>query len=394
MMREAFAASEQFNIPVLLRLVTRLAHSRAPVKLSPAHLENKLTYQHMNKKDWTTIPSYARVLYVNLLAKQKLFIKYSAKSPFNRLLLNHKNNELGVITTGLGENYYQENLKSVRNKPSHLHIGVYPIPQNQILQLVDNVKKILIIEEGYPYVEHLLRGIIPSEITIYGKQDGTLPSSGELTPDVVRTALKLPHLKNTNINIMDLPKRPPRLCMGCPHADTFLAINDVLDKNDHKKGVVTSDIGCYSLGALAPYSTLDSIVCMGASIGMAKGASEAGVRPVIETIGDSTFIHSGLTSLVDAVTDNTDMTVVILNNATTAMTGGQEVQLATEQVVNMVKGLGVAADHIKVITPLKSKHQENVQILKPEIEYKGLSVIISKRECVLEVKKRSRRARA
>jgi indolepyruvate ferredoxin oxidoreductase alpha subunit len=384
---EAFKVSEEFNIPVMIRLVTRLAHSRAAVTLEKKQAENKLN-QNFDKKEWTTIPGYARKLYANLLSKQALLLKYSHDSSFNLLTLNDSFKDFGVITTGLGENYFKDNIDALADKPSHLHISVYPIPDDKIRELAAHVKRILVIEEGYPYVERYLRGILPQPILINGQQDGTLPNIGELTPDIVRDALHIKKRERLTTQTPTLPKRPPRLCAGCPHIDAFLAINTALEK--YNASIVTSDIGCYSLGVLEPFSTLDSLVCMGASIGMAKGASEAGVFPVIATIGDSTFLHSGITALIDAVVENTNMTVIILDNSTTAMTGGQPVQLSTEKVIDLIKGLGVTDEHLKIIIPLKNKHKENVDIIDREINYSGLSVIISKRECIKEIKKKNK----
>jgi indolepyruvate ferredoxin oxidoreductase alpha subunit len=382
---EAFSVSERLNIPVMIRLVTRLAHSRAIVMLQNRQKEKQLD-PHVDKKNWTTIPSYARKLYANLLAKQSKLSTYVHQSAFNSLTINKAFKTFGVITTGLAENYFKDNLSGLSQKPSHLHIGVYPMPVDKIRTLAQHTQKILIIEEGYPYVERYLRGILPQPITINGQLDGTLPAMGELTPDIVGAALQLKPKPAMNVKALPLPQRPPRLCAGCPHADTFFAINDAIKKYKHP--LVTSDIGCYSLGVLPPFSTLDCLVCMGASIGMAKGASQAGMHPVIATIGDSTFIHSGITPLIDAAVENANMTVIILDNSTTAMTGGQPVQLSTDHVFNLIKGLGVSPAHLKMITPLKNKHAQNTSIIENEINYHGLSVIIAKRECIKEIKKK------
>ena len=174
------------------------------------------------------------------------------------------------------------------------------------------------------------------------------------------------------------------LCNGCSHRDLFDAINKVMEGYPQKH--VFGDIGCYTLGALAPYNTISTCVDMGASITMAKGASDAGMQPAVCVIGDSTFTHSGMTGLLDAVNDKSSLTVIISDNDTTAMTGGQT-SSGTGKFFDICKGIGVEENHIRMIIPLKNKLEENIAILKEEFEYKGVSVIISQRECVQTLKK-------
>ena len=171
-----------------------------------------------------------------------------------------------------------------------------------------------------------------------------------------------------------LPARPPVLCPGCPHRATFFAIK--------KLGLtVFGDIGCYTLGALPPFRAIDSCIDMGASITMAKGASDAGVFPAISVIGDSTFTHSGMTGLLDCVNENTNITIVISDNETTAMTGGQD-SAGTGRLESICAGIGVDPAHIRVMVPLKKNFEEMKSIIREEIEYKGVSVLIPRRECI------------
>ena len=183
--------------------------------------------------------------------------------------------------------------------------------------------------------------------------------------------------------------RPPQLCAGCPHADSYKALNKALES--YPQSNVFSDIGCYTLGALPPYNAINSCVCMGASIGMAKGGAEAGIFPSVAVIGDSTFAHSGLTPLLSAAEAQTNMTVIIMDNSIVAMTGGQPTFASGEGLVKMVEGVGVKTDHIRIIEPLPKNLEKNVQILKEEFEYRGLSVIIASRECIQEIRKKKRR---
>ncbi len=387
MTREAFNISEQFKIPVMIRLVTRLAHSRSVVQLSEPLEENPL--QKASKPNsWILLPGNARNQWHELLNMQKEMRDLSEKSDLNPLNLNPEFKEFGVITTGLAKNYYLENLPDMDDQPSHLHISYYPFPAGKIRELADNVDKILILEEGYPFVERFLRGVLPIDMEILGKESGEVPAEGELNPDNIRPALGLKSRTGSLHPDIQLSNRPPQLCPGCPHADSFNALKMALAA--YEKSMVTSDIGCYTLAALPPYSAIETTVNMGASVGMAKGASDAGFFPVVAVIGDSTFLHSGVTPLIDAVAHNTNMTLLILDNETTGMTGGQPTILPSSRLEQVVLGIGVKAEHVHLITALRKFDEENSKFIKSEIEYNGLSVIIAVRECVETAKRHKR----
>ncbi|MBE3135290.1 MAG: indolepyruvate ferredoxin oxidoreductase, partial [Acidobacteria bacterium] len=363
MTREAFDLSERFHVPVLVRLVTRLAHSRAVVETGDARPERPISKSGLPHA-WILLPSNARRQWRGLLERQKDFLAYTESCPHNTLTLNPESRALGVITTGIARNYYVENLDDLADRPSHLHIGAYPVPVDKARSLLAHVKSVLLLEEGYPFVERMLRGIVPPAIPVFGKESGEVPPDGELTPDIVRAALKLPARPGMAVEGLVLPNRPPQLCAGCPHADTFEALTIALD--GFAMPVVTSDIGCYTLGALPPYGAIESCVCMGASVSMAKGASDAGVRPAIGIIGDSTFLHSGVTPLMDAVASNADMTLVIVDNKTTAMTGGQPTILPSSRLKDVVKGVGVDPAHVHVLEAHHRHTPANAAILRKE----------------------------
>lgn len=219
-----------------------------------------------------------------------------------------------------------------------------------------------------------------------GKISGLLPFDGELNPDIVRKAFGLSVSASATADIPALPGRPPQLCMGCPHIDTYNVINETL--KDFKQSLVTSDIGCYALGAVPPYSAIETIVCMGASVGMAKGAAEGGLYPVLAVIGDSTFLHSGMSSLLDCVDANADMTLIIVDNLTVAMTGGQKTIVPSSRLSRVVEGLGVSPENIQIWDAHKRSHEKNVQSLKDAIAHRGLSVVISVRECIETARKK------
>ena len=220
---------------------------------------------------------------------------------------------------------------------------------------------------------------------VHDRLDGTLPRAGELNPSLVANALGLEEREPVFAAPDLLVGRPPQLCDGCPHGDTYRALNEALE--EYTKGRVFSDIGCYTLGALPPYNAINSCVDMGASITMAKGATDAGLTPAVAVIGDSTFSHSGMTGLLDAVNANAPVKVVIVDNQTTAMTGGQN-SAATGQLEQIAVGLGVSRDHVRVITPLPRQHEVNVAVIREELDYEGVSVIIARRECIETAKRR------
>jgi indolepyruvate ferredoxin oxidoreductase alpha subunit len=397
MTREAFDRSEQFRIPVLVRLVTRLAHSRAPVRVGEARAENPLAKAPV-PASWVLLPGNARRQWRDLLERQPAFVAWSEASAFNHLDLNDQRRDLGVITTGIARNYYLENLDDLGVRPSHLHVGAYPIPAALVRRLAAHVKRVLVLEEGYPYLERQLRGVLGGDaaqtgaqsVDVAGKESGHLPPDGELTPDIVRAALGLPARQGMVIEGLSLPNRPPQLCTGCPHGDSFDAIKTALAS--FGAPVVTSDIGCYTLGALPPYSAVESCVCMGASVGMARGASDAGIKPALALIGDSTFLHSGVTPLMDAVAADTDMTLMILDNETTAMTGGQPTILPSSRLQPLVLGLGVDPAHCHVLEAHRRHTAENAAVIRKELEHPGLSVIITVRECIETLKTRKKGA--
>ncbi len=382
----AFDLSEELSVPVMLRLVTRLSHSRAAIVPTAARDQNGLKKPE-DRKGWTLIPAWARMRYNELIGKQEKMEAISESSPFNPMLATvDEPGKLGIITTGLAKNYFEENTPDMKDGYTHLHIGQSPWPADKIRDLIESTERLLILEEGMPFLERYIRGIGRDSSTVSGKFDGTVPRAGELNPDNVRAALGLPARPVADFDPGALPARPPQLCKGCPHEDSYAFIKEVQDELD--ASVVTSDIGCYALGVLPPYTVPESVVCMGASITMAKGAAEAGHPNVMAVIGDSTFYHSGLTGLVDCISDQAAVTIIIVDNSTVAMTGGQETMLPSSRLPVVVEGLGVAKEHIHVVDAKKKVHDENVAILKKELAHDGPSVIITVRECLETLRKK------
>jgi indolepyruvate ferredoxin oxidoreductase alpha subunit len=387
MARYGFELSERIKIPVMVRFVTRLSHSRAEVDVElNASTENPIKYPE-NPRQWVLMPANARTRNAQLVEDLKKMEAESVNSPFNRLLIG-TDNSLGIIASGIAFNYVMESFPNGCPFPI-LKISQYPLPGALLQELFSKVDRVMVIEEGQPVIEEMLRGSLNSSPRpILGKLDGYLPRTGELTPDSVKAAIlqaapnantdstastKHPQLKDLVVG------RPPALCQGCGHRDVYASLNAALESYENPK--VFGDIGCYTLGWLAPFNAIDTCLDMGASITMAKGAADAGQQPSVAIIGDSTFTHSGMTGLLDAINENTPMTVIISDNLTTGMTGGQDSQ-GTGKLEQICLGLGADPAHVNTIDSLPRTHEEMKALFRREFDYKGLSVIVARRECI------------
>ncbi|KAA6328023.1 hypothetical protein EZS27_023037 [termite gut metagenome] len=388
MIYNGFEFSEETGEPVLMRIVTRLAHSRSGVERKAQKPQNDISFGS-NPRQFVLLPGIARKRYKMLLEQQAGFVKASEESPYNTYM-DGADKSVGIIACGIGFNYLMENYPEGCNHPV-LKIGQYPLPKKQLLQIVEACNEILVLEDGQPFVEKQLKGYLGKGIKVKGRLDGTLSYDGELNPDTVAHALGREN--KSYFSIPDIVEtRPPALCKGCGHRDMYNALTEVL-KEEYPSHKVFSDIGCYTLGANAPFNAINSCVDMGASITMAKGAADAGLYPSVAVIGDSTFTHSGMTGLLDCVNENANVIIVISDNETTAMTGGQD-SAGTGRIEAICVGLGVDSAHLRVIIPLKKNHEEMKQIIREELQFDGVSVIIPRRECVqtLTRKKRNKQA--
>ncbi len=382
MMAAAFDYSEAIKEPVLLRVVTRLAHSRAGVIVKEPREQNAI---NPSTDAWVLLPGIARRKYDALIGKQDEMLMRANTSQFNISeygAATDKAEKTGIVACGIAYNYVKEALQQMteaqRARFNIEKVSQYPLPEQRIQMLARESGKLLVVEDGQPVVEEGVKAILGAGYIVTGRLTGALPRTGELNPDSVAAALGvdapavLPVAKN-------LAGRPPQLCQGCGHRDVYAALNKVADEYpDHR---IFGDIGCYTLGALPPYKALSSCVDMGASITMAKGAADAGLFPAIAVIGDSTFTHSGMTGLLDAVNDKSNITVIISDNLTTGMTGGQD-SAGTNKFEAICIGLGVEPEHVRVVVPLPKNMEEITRTIREEIEYNGVSVIIPRRECV------------
>ena len=384
MMRDAYAMSESLRLPVVMRLVTRLAHSRADIQTRAPRAQNALD-PTTDLAAFTLLPTNARAQYADLVKKQAELVRRSEESRYNVLDLSPTDKRRGLIVTGIAMNYVREVLGAKLSVPS-LHITQYPMPVDKIRALIDAVDEVIIVEEGYPFVEERVRGIVGIGKPLRGKLDGFLPRTGEVNPTVVAAAFGVGSGPRVLPTMATVPNRPPTLCPGCGHGPTFDTVREAL--TPFGRTTMFADIGCSTLGFYEPYAAIHSCVDMGASISMAAGAAHAGVFPVFCAIGDSTFAHSGMTPLLGATENNTNMNVMILDNGTVAMTGTQETMATGDDLVRIVAGLGVPAEHIHIIDPSEKKREENVRLLRQEIDYRGVSVFIFRRPCV-HLKRRS-----
>lgn len=370
MMSYGFDLSEKLGEPIVLRIVTRLAHSRAAVEVSEPIAEKPLSPA---TDAWVLLPGIARQKYAALLEKQEVMRLSSESTIYNKV--EKTSSKTGVLACGIAYNYVKEAMGDAANL---LKISQYPLPEDKIKALAAECDEVIVIEDGQPVVEEMVKGLLGADYPVKGRLTGTLPRTGELTPDNVAKALG----KETGAvyaSAQNMAPRPPQLCQGCGHRDVYTALNQVLAEYPEHR--VFGDIGCYTLGALPPFRSLSSCVDMGASITMAKGAADAGLFPAVAVIGDSTFTHSGMTGLLDAVNDNSNITVIISDNLTTGMTGGQD-SAGTNKFEAICLGLGVAPEHVRVVVPLPKNMPEITRIIKEEIEYNGVSVIIPRRECI------------
>ena len=386
MTRAAYDYSEANGIPVIMRLTTRMAHSRAVV--TPAEdirPQNELHYPEHPKR-WVTLPANARLRNRELIKDYAKFEEDAATSKFNWLADGHDHTK-GIIACGIAYNYLMENYPDGCPYPV-LKVSQYPFPRMLAQKLADMVPTILVLEEGQPLVENMLRGVFPTQTKIVGRIDETVVRDGELSPDDVRQALGLPALP-TFAPSQVLAPRPPALCMGCGHRDFYTALNNVL-KKDYPTARVFSDIGCYTLGYMAPFHAIHTCVEMGASFTMAQGAAFSGTWPAVGVLGDSTFTHSGMTGLLDAVNRNADVVLCISDNLTTAMTGGQD-SAGTGRIEAICAGLGVDPAHIRTIIPLPKNYPDMEKVIREEIEYHGVSVIVCRRECIQTARRHAKK---
>ena len=387
-MAYAYDMSEQLKLPILMRVTTRMAHSRAVVEINDeSRPQNELNY-NAQASSWVLLPAFARKRNDIVTAQQPMLEQMAVDSIYNRYE-DGQDRKMGVIASGIAYNYLKECFPEGCPFPV-LKISQYPIPKQLIRRMTDDCELVLVAEEGQPFIEDQVRGVMPGNAVIKGRLSGELPRTGELNPDCIKKALGM-KIGENYAPCEDVAPRPPALCQGCGHRDVYTALNQVLLQ--YPQARVFGDIGCYTLGFLPPFKAIHSCVDMGASITMAKGAADAGQWPAVAIIGDSTFTHSGMTGLLDAINENADITVIISDNLTTAMTGGQD-SAGTNKFEAICRGLGLSDDHLHVVNPIPKNMPEITRILDAEINYHGPSVIIPRRECMQTLQRHLKQKKA
>ena len=392
MVREAFDYSEENHIPVLMRLPTRMAHSRAVVQAREPRGQNEMHFPSADRaKFWVTLPGISRVR-IKELAEDQIRFRHDSELSEDNLYTDGPDHSMGIVACGIAYNYLMENYPDGCPYPT-LKVTRYPFPKQLLQKITETCKTILVIEEGQPLVEEKLRGLLYEEadaaIKVKGRLDGSLPRTGELNPDHVRKAVGLPASQEFEASKVTVP-RPPALCMGCGHRDFYTALNNVLKKYEGSR--VFGDIGCYTLGYMSPFNAIHTCVEMGASLTMAIGAANSGVWPSVGVIGDSTFTHSGMTGLLDAVNSGADITLCISDNLTTGMTGGQD-SAGTGKLERICEAIGVAPEHIRTIVPLPKNYPDMEAVIDEELNYHGVSVVICRRECIQTAKRHAKLAK-
>ena len=369
----AFEISEELGLPVMVRSQTRLLHCYSPVTLGEIEKEKEVNLtkdpQHL-----IAIPKHVIPLHKKLNVKQAKILEILKRYNFNEIIAGK--GKTGIIACGLTFTYALELAKDL----PILKITAYPIDEILLKEFLNGLEEVIVLEEGYPLIEKLVRCF---HSRVRGKLSGDLPLEGELGPEPLLRLFG----RDTKKPLEKVPPRPPFLCPGCPHREFYKALLEA------KPSFVTGDIGCYTLGCLPPLSALDTCLCMGASIGKAIGIAKQGVKRVAAVIGDSTFLHSGIPALIDAVYNKADILVCILDNSVVAMTGhqptphfGLTAKLEETKKVNLSEICKVCgADSVTEIDPYKK--DEMVSALRKGLENPGVHVVISRRPCIFVAKK-------
>ena len=405
MTRAAFDISEELGVPVILRTTTRTAHVRGPVELGglPAERKQKGRFEKTPMR-WVPVPAVARIRHKALLEIQEKAAGVAEKSQFNTIT---GNGTIGILSSGVAACYVKDSISELgcEENVKFLRLGfTYPVSDALFLSFLDGLEKVLVVEELEPFQEEALRVVAQKNginVEILGKASGHLPRLYEFDPAQVRNAIasvagidvSSPDMPDLS-GIPQLPMRPPTLCKGCPHRETYNEIKEVLTELGMVENTVyPTDIGCYTLGMLPPIGMADYLLCMGSSVGTSAGFSIATDQKIVSFIGDSTFFHSGISSLCSAVHNEHNFCLVILDNSTTAMTGHQpnpgislrppgydKPRIAIEDVV---RGCGVK--NFYRINPYKKS--EAMGVLRDALSQDGVTVVVAEAPCVLYYKR-------
>jgi len=402
MTRLGFEISEELQSPLLLRTTTRLNHARGPITLEKMQKPRKKG--HFERSPfWITTPGIARIRHPELLKMMDKAEKISEKSLFNKIIKIGKPKEWGIVTSGVSFNYVKEAAEDLKLDVDILKLGMtHPLPQKMCRKFIESHKNIIIVEELEPILENQFKNMafdLGCKVNIIGKSTGDFSRLFEYNLDIVTEAFckifktKNPYVKPQPSKIK-LPSRPPALCPGCPHRATYYAC-----KKAKPKGVIyPTDIGCYTLGRAKPLEMADLLLCMGSNAGTACGLAVATDEKVISFMGDSTFFHSGMPPLVNAIHHNHDVVITVLDNRTTAMTGHQPhpgtdfdgMGRPAKKILieDVAKGCGI--EHMEIVDP--NDIQDTTEAFKRALNFKGPSFVVSKAPCIL-LENRNKRKR-
>jgi indolepyruvate ferredoxin oxidoreductase alpha subunit len=397
MVAYAFDLSEKLKEPVLFRTTTRINHSSGIVELGK--IRKRITEGDFIKDplNLVTVPAVSRKLHVKLLKNYDSAMQLAESSDYNFI---EGNGNWGIVCNGVGYNYVSDAVEElqIEDRVRVLRVGFsHPLPPKLVKDFLGRCEKVLVVEEGEPYLEEAVKALAQEKgltLPIAGKAPELFSRLYEYNPAQVRTKLAayfgVPHESPTVPDLSDvpeIPQRPPTLCAGCSHRATFYEVRKAAEGLET---IYPTDIGCYTLGLLPPLSSADFLICMGSSVGTSGGFSKVTDKKVIAFIGDSTFFHSGIPGLINAVFNNHNFTLVILDNGTTAMTGHQPHPGVDMQQLQMdgfgqvsieavVRAVGVP--HVTVVKPYKVK--KSIAAIRAAIDFEGVSVIISQETCAL-----------
>jgi indolepyruvate ferredoxin oxidoreductase, alpha subunit len=400
MIKYAFELSEELSQPVLLRTTTRINHSNAFVTFGDIKPRKTKGEFIREPSRCVTVPAVSRQLHAKVLEKMDKAKNIGESSDLNII---EGTGKFGIIANGVCFHYAQDAIKDldIENSTKILRLGFSnPMPEKLIKNFLKDCEKVLVIEEGEPFMEEAVKAFAQEDgitISIQGKSEKLFSRLYEYDPAMVREKTALffgidytPSQKLDTNNVPAIPMRPPNLCSGCSHRATFYEVKEAGKDMDI---ICPTDIGCYTLGFLPPLNMGDFVICMGSSVSTSCGFGQATDQKVVSFVGDSTFFHSGITGLVNAVFNNHNFTLVILENDITAMTGhqphpGVDMErfgldgFGRVNIEQLVKTLGV--QHVSIVKPFKVK--KSIAIIKEALEYKGVSVIISQEPCALYAK--------
>ena len=408
---EAFSLSEKSQLPVILRSVTRVGHTRSNVTLNEIPMKNKQAFFQREPERFFVTGSRVLQRQRWQIHQQPLLENLADHLRFNQLFQKGKEKKC-IVASGVAYTYVQDALHRLNTDGAAVLkiASVYPLPKSLIQEAISTKESVLVVEEGGPFIELQLKALasdLSLPVRIFGKMSGNIPEAGELDVDIiVKASAKWLGLAEPSIPIRQdfidevkevLPPRTMVFCAGCPHAGTMYAVKKVINKQKVKP-IVSGDIGCYTLMSFPPHELGDVKYSMGASISVASGLSKALKQKTVAIIGDSTFIHAGIPGLINSVHNQSNLLVVICDNRTTAMTGGQPRagtgMAATKQetkeldLEKLIRGCGV--DFVEITDPYDIRRTE--EALERAIEWEGVSVVIAQRECALEASREALRS--